>query len=112
VNTSSTRIELLWDLEHSVALTDDQRDRLRRKLASRLDADGMVRVVASERRSQLQNREAAESRLAALVREGLVVPKSRRATKPSRAAKQKRLDQKHRRASVKRDRTRRGGDDD
>ena len=59
VNTSSTRIELLWDLPRSVAVTDEERERLRTKLTSRLDSDGMVRVVASDRRSQAQNKQAA-----------------------------------------------------
>src|SRR4051812_27795347 len=68
VNTSSTRIELLWDLTGSRAVTEEQRERLRQKLAARLDAEGMVRVVASDRRSQGQNKLAAEVRLAALVR--------------------------------------------
>ena len=55
VNTSSTRIELLWDLRRLGAVTDEQRERLRTKLAARLDSRGMVRVVASDRRSQGQN---------------------------------------------------------
>ena len=94
VNTSSTRIELLWDLEGSRAVSDEQRDRLRTKLASRLDGDGMVRVVASDRRSQQQNRGAADERLAALVRHALHVPKKRRKTKPPAAAKERRIKSK------------------
>src|SRR5215475_6258254 len=90
VNTSSTRIELLWDLAGSKAVTDEERDRIREKLAARLDSDGMVRVVASDRRSQQQNRQAADERLAALDRHALHVPKRRRATKPPKAAKEKR----------------------
>jgi ribosome-associated protein len=108
VNTSSTRIELLWNVEASRALTEAQRERVRQKLVSRLDAEGNVRVVASDRRSQLQNREAAESRLADLVRAALVVPKKRRPTKPSRAAKQARLDEKKRLSDKKRERRWRG----
>jgi ribosome-associated protein len=107
VNTSSTRIELLWDLPHSTAVTEDLRDRLRTKLSSRLDAEGMVRVVASDRRSQQQNRAAAEERLAAMVKQALVIPKKRRATKPSRASKEKRLSEKKRRSETKQQR--RGG---
>src|SRR4051794_9821529 len=75
VNTSSTRIELLWDLNGSRAVSDDERARLREKLAPRLDSDGMVRVVASDHRSQAQNRDAADLRLASLVRHALHVPK-------------------------------------
>jgi len=104
VNTSSTRIELLWDLPGSAAVTDEQRERLRAKLAARLDADGRIRVVESDRRSQQQNRQAAETRLASLVRAALVIPKKRRATKPTRASKEKRLADKKRRGERKRDR--------
>jgi ribosome-associated protein len=104
VNTSSTRIELLWNVATSRALTEEQRERVLHKLSSRLDSERNVRVVASDRRSQRQNRESAERRLSALVREALVVPKKRRATKPSRAAKQARLDSKRRLSDKKRER--------
>lgn len=107
VNTSSTRIELLWDLQTSRAVDDEQRERLRTRLAARLDADGMVRVVASDRRSQQQNKKAAEERLASLVRHALHVPKKRRATKPTKAAKEKRLASKKKHSDLKRQR--RGG---
>ena len=104
VNTSSTRIELLWDLPSSRAVSDDQRERLRVKLAARLDADGMVRVVASDRRSQQQNKQAADSRLAALIKQALHIAKKRRATKPTRAAKERRLVEKKHRSETKRSR--------
>lgn len=104
VNTSSTRVELEWNVTRSRALSDAQRERLTRALASRLTADGTVRVVASERRSQTQNREAAEARLAALVRRALVVPKRRRPTKPTRASVERRLEDKRRRGERKRKR--------
>jgi ribosome-associated protein len=104
VNTSSTRIELLWNVGTSRALSDEQRERLLHKLSSRLDSEQTVRVVASDRRSQRQNRESAEERLADLVRAALVVPKKRRKTKPSRAAKQARLDSKKRLSDKKRER--------
>jgi ribosome-associated protein len=104
VNTSSTRIELLWDLERSSAVTDEIRERLRAKLASRLDAEGKVRVVSSTRRSQQQNREAADDRLAELVRQALFVPKPRKKTKPGRAAKERRLTEKKQHSERKRNR--------
>ena len=104
VNTSSTRIELVWNVGASRALTDEQRARVLQKLSSRLDTERNLRVVASDRRSQRQNRESAEMRLAELVREALVVPKKRRPTKPSRAAKQARLDSKKRISEKKRER--------
>jgi ribosome-associated protein len=102
VNTSSTRIELLWDFAHSRALDDAARALIAQKLAARLDAAGNLRVVASDRRSQQQNRVAAEERLAELIRRALVVPKARKKTKPSRAAREKRLSDKRHRAERKR----------
>ena len=110
VNTSSTRIELLWDLTHSAVVSDEIRARLLTKLAARLDAAGMVRVVASNFRSQSQNRDAAAERLAVLVRQALVVPRKRRPTRPTAASREQRLAEKRKRAERKRDRRR--ADDD
>ena len=106
VNTSSTRIELWWDLGSSPALTEAQRAQLRTRLSSRLDSEGRLRVVASESRSQLRNREAATERLRDLVASALEVRKPRKRTKPSRAAKAARLEAKRRRSALKRDRRR------
>jgi ribosome-associated protein len=108
VNPSSSRIELVWNVQASRALTDEQRERVLQKLSSRLDSDRNLRVVASDRRSQRQNRASAELRLAELVRDALVVPKKRRPTKPSRASKQARLDSKRRLSEKKRERRWRG----
>ena len=94
VNTSSTRIELLWDLARSTAVTEAQRQRIHAKLAARLDSEGMVRVVASDRRSQGQNKQLADERLVALVKHALHIPKKRRPTRPTRAAKERRLSEK------------------
>jgi ribosome-associated protein len=80
------------------------------KLGARLDADGNVRVVASDRRSQLQNREAAEQRLAEIVRQALIVPKKRRPTRPTTASRRQRLADKRRRGDRKRDRRRQDDD--
>ena len=104
VNTSSTRIELLWNVRTTAALDEAARHRVTTKLASRLDGDGWIRVVSSARRSQGQNREAAEARLAELVRAALVVPKRRKPTKPSRGAKEARLSEKKKRGDTKRQR--------
>lgn len=104
VNTSSTRVELLWNVAQSSAIHDDERVRLLERLASRLDGDGILRVVSSEQRSQLQNRSAAERRLAELVRRALVVPKIRRRSRTPRAAVEARLREKKRRAERKRER--------
>lgn len=104
VNTSSTRIELLWNVRQTQALDAEQRARVETKLASRLDGDGWLRVVSSARRSQGQNREAADERLIMLIRGALVVPKRRKATKPSRGAKEARLSEKKKRGDTKRQR--------
>lgn len=104
VNTSSTRVELLWDFMHSAAVDDATRTRLLEKLAARLDADGLLRVVASSARSQLQNREEAEEKLAALVRQALVVRKARRKTRVPRGAVEERLKEKKLRSSRKSER--------
>jgi ribosome-associated protein len=106
VNTSSTRIELLWGFEESAALDDAARERIRHKLGARIDGDGFLRVVAGNRRSQLQNRIAAEERLAELVRDALHVPKKRKKTRPSKASKEARLSRKKRRSDIKGNRRR------
>jgi len=104
VNTSSTRIELLWNPARSAALDDASRPLVVERLASRLDGEGWIRVVSSARRSQQQNREAAEARLVDLVRRALFVQKKRRPTKPTRASKEARIAQKRKRSETKRQR--------
>jgi ribosome-associated protein len=104
VNTSSTRVEVLWNPSTSRALADDERPRVLEKLAARLDAEGRVRVVASDTRSQAQNRELAEQRLADLVRRALVVPRPRKKTRPTKASTERRLDAKKRESQKKSDR--------
>ena len=101
VNTTDSRVELLFEPGASTALTQAQRDRLSSALAHRL-VGGRVSVVASELRSQLRNRAAARERLADLLREGLAPPPApRRATKPTRGSKERRIEGKKRRAQVK-----------
>jgi ribosome-associated protein len=104
VNTSSTRIEVWWDVRSSPSVTEEQRARLLERLSHRLDGEGRLRVVASESRSQLRNREAATERLRELLAAALAVPKPRKRTRPSRAAKAARLEAKRRRSALKRDR--------
>ena len=109
VNTTDSRVELVWDLGVS-ALPAELLDRLRRRLGSRLTGDTLA-VTASERRSQLRNREAARERLAGLVARALEPPAPpRRATRPSRGATERRIASKKRRSATKR--TRRTGADD
>jgi ribosome-associated protein len=99
VNTSDTRVELSYDVR---ALPEPYRSRAVDRLAGRL-VDGVLTVAASDRRSQLQNRELARQRLAALLRDAVAPPaRARRPTRPGRGAVQARLDAKRRRGEIKR----------
>jgi len=104
VNKTSSRVEIFWNVQGSRALSEDQRARLLDRLASRLTTEGSVRVVASDMRSQSRNRNLAEERLADMVRRALVIPKKRRPTRPTKASKEARLDEKKRRSHTKRER--------
>ncbi len=110
VNTSSTRVELVWDVAHSTALDDAQRALVIARLAPRLDGAGRLRLVSSGSRSQLRNREAVTERLRRLVAEALVPPRPRKRTRPPAAAKARRVETKRRRGALKR--TRRATPDD
>lgn len=101
VNTTDSRVELVYDLAGSTALPPLWKQRALERLADRL-VGGTVVVVASAERSQLRNREAARERLAELLREATAPPpRPRRPTKPSAGAKQRRLDDKSRRSRLK-----------
>jgi ribosome-associated protein len=94
VNTTDTRVELLFAPGSSTAFTEVQRTRLVRNLAAAM-TQGHVSVVASEHRSQLRNRIAARERLVALLREAVAPPPpSRRRTKPTRASRRRRVEEK------------------
>lgn len=101
VNTTDSRVELVFDPATSTAFSPDQRDRLLTVLASRLVA-GRIVVVASELRSQRRNRAAARARLVRLLREALAPPPPRRrATRPTRGSQHRRLETKRQRAQLK-----------
>ncbi|MGH3754289.1 MAG: alternative ribosome rescue aminoacyl-tRNA hydrolase ArfB [Pseudonocardiaceae bacterium] len=102
VNTTDSRVELIFDVVASTAFTEHQRARVLERLSGRLAA-GALTVIAAEYRSQLRNREAARIRLAAMLRQALDPdPPPRRATRPSRAARERRLADKRRRTLTKR----------
>lgn len=104
VNTADSRVELRFDVARSPSLSEQARARALDRLAGRL-VDGVLIVTASEHRSQLRNRQAARARLAALLREAVAPPqRARRATGPSRAARERRLSDKRRRGELKRSR--------
>lgn len=101
VNTADSRVELLWDAAHSSALSPLQRERVLERLSGRL-VDGVLTITASEHRAQLRNRDAARARLAAAVADAVRDPSpGRRATRPSRGSKERRLKEKQRRGDVK-----------
>lgn len=101
VNTADSRVELRWDVAHSAALTDTQRAQALARLGNRL-VDGQLSIAASEHRAQLQNRRAARARLGALLADALRPPApARRPTRPSRAARERRLTAKRHRSEVK-----------
>ena len=108
VNTTDSRVELTWEPGTSVALGSVALERLRARLAGRM-TDGVLVVTASEFRSQLRNREAARTRLAALVREAVAPPPAtRRPTRPSTGQRRRRLEDKRHRSEIKRLRRRDG----
>ena len=104
VNTTDSRVELLFDVAHSPSLPPLLRRRAIDRLGDRL-VDGVLRITAQEERSQHLNRRAAEQRLAETLREATAPPpRPRRATKPSRGAVERRITQKKRRGEIKRGR--------
>jgi ribosome-associated protein len=99
-NRAATRVELVWDVTASAVLDEADRARLLQVLGP------VVRIVADDERSQLRNRELAETRLGDRVAAALVRPKRRRPTKPSRSAKRRRVEGKRRRGETKEGRRR------
>ena len=100
VNTADSRVQLSLDLGSTSALTEKQRERALSVLGERLTGT-VLTVTAAERRSQRRNRAAARERLGEILRAALTPPVPRRATKPTRASKLRRLDAKKRRSEVK-----------
>ena len=101
VNTTDSRVELSFDVARSPSVPDRLRHRVLQRLRSRL-ADGVLTVVASEHRAQLQNRTAARERMAIILREAAAAPPPiRRPTKPTRGSKERRIADKKRRGNVK-----------
>lgn len=110
VNTTDSRVELVWDVAASAVLSDVQRARLEERLGHRL-VGGRLTVTASEHREQLRNRTAAERRLVVLVADALRPPaRPRRATRPTRGSTERRLAAKKQRSETKRLRSGRAGD--
>jgi ribosome-associated protein len=104
VNKVSSKVELRWNPTTSAALTDDERAWLVHRLRSRLTSDGTLIVTSTATRDQGKNRDDATSKLALIVRAALDRPRPRRATRPSRSAKRRRLADKRHHAEIKRGR--------
>lgn len=102
VNKLSTAVELRFDVRASPSLPDDVSIRLQRLAGRRLTKDGVLIIEAQTHRTQERNRADALARLVALIREAAVVPKPRKKTKPSRAARAERVEHKVHRGKVKR----------
>jgi len=101
VNKVSTAVELRFDARRSASLPNEVAIRLMKLAGSRLTQDGVIVITAQEHRSQSRNREEALARLVELIRQAEVRPKVRRATKPTKASKERRLASKEKRSSVK-----------
>lgn len=101
VNTTDSAVLLRFDVGASPSLPDAVKNRLAVLAGSRLTRDGVLVLRSEGARSQLLNRQEVRERLVELIREATIVPKRRRPTKPSKAAKAKRLDGKTKRSSVK-----------
>jgi ribosome-associated protein len=111
VNKVSSAVQLRFDMRGSTALSDAVKSRLRALAGRRVTDDGAILIIARNQRSQDQNRREALERLADLIQRALVVPKTRRATKPTRASRERRLDTKSRQQQTKRRRNKVRWDD-
>jgi ribosome-associated protein len=102
VNKVSSKAELRWNPTTSAALSDADRSWLVARLGRRLTLDGTLIVTSTATRDQIKNRDDVSAKLALIVRSALERPKARKATKPSRAAKRRRVEDKRHRAQIKR----------
>jgi ribosome-associated protein len=106
VNKVSSRVTLRFDLDGSPSLTESQKHRIRRRLATRVSNDGVLRVVCQRHRSQIANRREVVERFAELLRKALKRPRRRRKTRVPAESKRLRLEDKRRRGELKRRRSR------
>lgn len=106
MNKVETAVEALWHVASSRLLSDEEKERITKQLASFINKDGYLVTKSSETRSQLENKEIAVRKMNGLIAKGLIVPKKRKKTKPSKEAVQKRLESKKRLAFKKQQRKR------
>ena len=101
VNKLSTAVQLRFDVRHSPSLPGDVRARLERLAGKRLTRDGVIVIIAQRHRTQERNRQDALDRLVELIQRAAVAPIPRRKTKPTRGSRERRLETKKRRSSIK-----------
>ena len=104
VNKVASAVQLRFLLPRNTSISAPAKHRLRRMAGQRLVDDGTILISARDERSQVENRRAALERLADLVRAALIEPKIRKKTRPTRASKERRIESKKRRSSIKRER--------
>src|SRR5580698_10398696 len=102
VNKLSTAVQLRFDVRHSPSLPGDVRARLERLAGSRLTRDGVLVIIAQRHRTQVRNREDALQRLIDLTKQAAIAPIKRRATRPTKASRERRIEGKKRRSGIKR----------
>ncbi len=104
VNKTSTKVFVHWPVGQSSVLSVEEKERVRAKLANRINNEDELVISAEEERSQLQNRQLAIVRLHALVNQAIHVPKKRKATRPTLGSKIRRIESKKIRSKIKTDR--------
>lgn len=101
VNKVETMVEGYWNVKDTALLNEEEKELIVKKLSNRINADGILLVKSQEERSQLGNKQLVVKKMNELVTKALIVPKKRKPTKISKAAKQKRLDSKKKAGEVK-----------
>lgn len=101
VNKVETMVEGYWHINASLLINDDEKQLLHEKLVNKINADGFLLVKSQTERTQLANKQQVIKKMSLLVTKALIKPKKRKATKPSKAAKEKRLESKKLVAEIK-----------
>jgi len=101
VNKVNSKVTLKWDIAHSEIVTEEEREIISKKLASRMTADGVLMLTSQDNRSQIQNKEEAIEKLEALLIKAFEKKKKRKATKPSKGAVQNRIEKKKKNSEKK-----------
>lgn len=109
MNKVATKVELRFDVQHSEALTEEEKALVQEKLGNRINSEGFLQIVCQTERSQLKNKETCVKRFYELLRQALTKQKKRKATKPSRSSVKQRLEGKKKQAEKKANRSYRGG---